>query len=95
VAGGTSGLNNGTNANRNGSPGLLLVNPNLPLNGFLFNEIFSMLTYSTVDSICEGEVPPTILGALPTGGNGTYTYQWQKSYNKLAKPGKEGKGTKE
>ncbi len=70
VAGGTSGLNNGTNANRNGSPGLLLVNPNLPLNGFLFNEIFSMLTYSTVDSICEGEVPPTILGAQPAGGDG-------------------------
>lgn len=84
AAGGTSGLNNGTNPNRTGSPGLIIVNPNFPLNGFIFNEIFLSVTYTTVDSICEGEVPPTILGTQPTGGNGAYTYQWQKSYDKIA-----------
>lgn len=83
VAGGTSGLNNGTNPDRNGFPGMLLVNPSIPLNGFIFNEIFFNLSYSTVDSICEGEEPPMILGAQPAGGFGSYTYQWQKSYDKL------------
>ncbi|HUW91891.1 MAG TPA: gliding motility-associated C-terminal domain-containing protein [Bacteroidales bacterium] len=83
VAGGLSGLNNGTNPNRDGFTGLALINPNLPLNGFIFNEIFSNITYSTVDSICEGETPPTILGAQPAGGDGSYTYQWQKSYDNL------------
>jgi hypothetical protein len=65
----------------NGEAGLVTSGLNLPLNGFLFNTIFSEETMTQIDSICEGEVPPELPGSLATGGSGTYTYQWQKSYN--------------
>ncbi|MCU0377090.1 MAG: gliding motility-associated C-terminal domain-containing protein, partial [Bacteroidales bacterium] len=47
----------------------------------LFNTIFSEETMTQTDSICEGEVPPVLPGSLATGGSGSYTYLWQKSYN--------------
>jgi len=33
---------------------------------------------AAVTTICSGQ-PITIVGATPTGGNGTYTYQWEQS----------------
>jgi gliding motility-associated-like protein len=56
---------NGGSANR--------LNP--LLNGFLFNVIGKTRT------ICYGDVPQSILGTTPRGGNGSYTYQWQKREN--------------
>lgn len=35
-------------------------------------------------TICSGMTPQAISGTTPTGGNGTYTYQWQSSTNTLA-----------
>ncbi len=32
-------------------------------------------------TICEGDAPSTLLGAIPTGGNGSFTYQWQSAVN--------------
>jgi large repetitive protein len=32
-------------------------------------------------TICAGTVPALLTGQLPTGGNGTFTYQWQSSTN--------------
>jgi gliding motility-associated-like protein len=49
-------------------PGLVL-----PLNGFLFNVIYG------TDTVCKGQVPNTITGSQPKGGNGIYTYEWLQS----------------
>lgn len=32
-------------------------------------------------SVCTGQVPPGIVGSLPSGGTGTYTYIWESSSN--------------
>ncbi|NVO18931.1 MAG: hypothetical protein HXX13_04490, partial [Bacteroidetes bacterium] len=34
---------------------------------------------SANQTICNGETPASITAAAPTGGSGTFTYQWQKS----------------
>ncbi|WP_162428224.1 endonuclease [Pontibacter pudoricolor] len=34
---------------------------------------------SGAQTVCIGQAPATIIGSAPTGGNGTYTYQWQTS----------------
>jgi len=49
-------------------PGLVL-----PLNGFLFNIIYG------TDTVCKGQVPNTITGSQPKGGNGNYSYEWLQS----------------
>jgi hypothetical protein len=36
-------------------------------------------TASTSQTICSGQTPATLTGTTPTGGSGTYTYQWQSS----------------
>ncbi len=36
-------------------------------------------TISSSQTICSGSTPSTLTGALPTGGNGTYTYSWLSS----------------
>ena len=36
-------------------------------------------TISSAQSICYNSTPALLTGTLPTGGNGTYTYQWQQS----------------
>jgi len=81
VAGGQGGIHSGGDPNRDGSPGLVRSNLNLPLNGFLFNEIYIAYNLSQLDSICEGMIPPKLTGTRPAGGSGTYTYQWQRSYD--------------
>ena len=36
---------------------------------------------SSDQTICAGQIPATLQGQTPTGGNGTITYQWQSSTN--------------
>ncbi|MDP4272676.1 MAG: hypothetical protein Q8907_00165 [Bacteroidota bacterium] len=36
-------------------------------------------TISTSQTVCNGAIPTKLVGTSPTGGNGTYTYQWQSS----------------
>jgi len=36
-------------------------------------------TISSAQTICSGTSPATLNGSSPTGGNGTFTFQWQKS----------------
>ncbi len=83
VAGGIGGYNMGAESLLDGYPGTIKAGLNIPLNGFLFNEIYSSVNLTATDSICEGEVPPELLGTLPAGGSGTYTYQWQRSENNI------------
>jgi gliding motility-associated-like protein len=84
VAGGLSGLNNGGDPDKDGYPGIIATNLKMPLNGFLFNAVYSSRTLTQIDSICEGTTPPRLTGTLPAGGSGTYTYQWQKSYDMIS-----------
>ncbi len=81
VTGGAGGLHASGNPNLNGQPGLRRNNLNLPLNGFLFNEIYVVRNLTRIDSVCEGTAPPKITGTRPAGGSGSYSYQWQKSYD--------------
>lgn len=81
VDGGQGGIHSGGDPNLDGLPGAIRNNLILPLNGFLFNEIYIARTQNQLDSICEGMVPPRITGTMPAGGSGTYTYQWQRSYD--------------
>jgi len=34
-------------------------------------------------SFCSGANPPVLVGNIPTGGTGTYTYQWESSLNNV------------
>ena len=61
------------NAGNNGTPGAVLPELILPLNGFLFNVLYGG------DTICQGQVPGTITASQPKGGDGSYSYQWIKS----------------
>lgn len=81
VAGGQGGIHSAGDPNKDGLPGTIRNNLNLPLNGFLFNEIYVAHNLMMLDSICEGMIPPKMTGTRPAGGSGTYTYQWQKSYD--------------
>jgi len=36
---------------------------------------------SAAQTICQGTRPDTLRGQTPTGGNGTFTYQWESSTN--------------
>ena len=45
----------------------------LPLNGFLFNSL------TGTDTLCQGQVPNTIRGSMPKGGESGYIYQWIQS----------------
>ncbi|MGB8357657.1 MAG: gliding motility-associated C-terminal domain-containing protein [Bacteroidales bacterium] len=79
VTGGMGGTHIAGDPDKDGSPGAKWTNLRLPLNGFLFNAVYSSRTLNQVDSICEGMLPPKLTGTRPTGGSGTYTYKWQRS----------------
>jgi gliding motility-associated-like protein len=83
VDGGMSGTHIAGDPDKDGSPGTKWTNLKLPLNGFLFNSVYSSITLNQVDSICEGMVPPKLTGTRPAGGSGTYTYKWQRSLNDI------------
>lgn len=55
----------------------------LPLNGFLFNTIYSSVTFTNTDTICEGDIPSLLLGTKPKGGTPPYDYEWESSTDKL------------
>jgi len=58
-----------------GGNGKLFYDLKTPLNGYYFNAV------SGSDTLCEGQQPDTLYGSIPKGGNGDFTYYWQKSYN--------------
>ena len=41
--------------------------------------VISENSISGAQTICEGDMPATLNGTAPAGGNGIYTYQWQSS----------------
>jgi hypothetical protein len=63
----------------NGQPGATWTGLQLKLNGFLFNSIYSRRTKSATEFICQNTVPSEMIGTQPTGGNGTFSIQWQRS----------------
>lgn len=77
----TTELNGGTSGANGGASGETRPNFVAVLNGFLFNSISSSVTGNQVDSICSNMRPQKIIGTIPVGGSGSYTYVWQKSYN--------------
>ncbi len=64
-----------------GDPGEQRVGFKALLNGFLYNSISSSITGNQVDSICSNVLPKKIMGTIPIGGIGPYTYIWEKSYD--------------
>jgi gliding motility-associated-like protein len=60
-----------------GHYGVKLNNMIINLTGFLFN------TLKGIDTICAGQVPNKITGSRPKGGDGNYTWKWQKSIDSL------------
>jgi hypothetical protein len=68
----------------NGQNGQTLPGLQLNLNGFLFNAIYSSQTKTTNDVICANTVPPEMIGTQPVGGDGTYTFQWQRSSDNIS-----------
>ncbi len=67
-----------------GSSGELTNDLIVPLTGFLFNSIYSSRTGMLLDTICEDEVPPLMLGTHPKGGTPGYTFVWESSEDKAA-----------
>jgi hypothetical protein len=43
------------------------------------NPVISSNTLTAAQTICTGTAPIALTGSTPTGGNGSYTYQWQSS----------------
>lgn len=78
LTGGNAGINLKSTVTyhaTNGNPAILsegIYSVILPINGFLFNTIASPQT------ICYQQIPDTLNGSQPRGGNGEYTYSWQK-----------------
>ncbi len=65
-----------------GNPGEVTNGLVVPLTGFLFNAIYSSRTGMLVDTICEDEVPPLMVGTQPKGGTLPYTFVWESSEDK-------------
>lgn len=59
--------------------GDLIVNIIPNVNGFLFNSIRSEVTGNQSDSICSNVPFGKIAGTVPIGGQGPYTFTWEKS----------------
>ncbi len=43
------------------------------------NPVIANNSVSSPQTICSGTTPNTLSGSLPTGGNGSYTYNWESS----------------
>jgi len=65
-----------------GFPGEITSDLVVPLTGFLFNSIYSSRTGMLLDTICEDDVPPLMLGTQPKGGTLPYTFVWESSEDK-------------
>ncbi len=74
LSGGDPGNTNvcGTYGATTANDGNTLFNLVTTLNGFLFNYIYGDQT------ICQYQMPDSIYGSTPKGGNGNYTYLWKK-----------------
>lgn len=81
VSGGANGFTGTKPPTFFGLTGRISTGLLLPLNGFLYNAIYTSKKLTAVDSICYGMVPPALKGTQPTGGTAPYTFQWQKSYD--------------
>lgn len=81
---GPRGTNGGTQNSQDGFTGYSYSNFVPVLNGFLFNTIRSSVTGNLTDSICSNNIPYQMLGTIPVGGSGNYTYLWQKRKYRLA-----------
>jgi len=73
----------GSTGGTSGSDGEALTTYTPTLNGFLFNSVRSSVTGDQVDSIYSNVLPPKITGTKPVGGTLSYTYLWEKSYDKI------------
>ncbi len=60
-----------------GSTGAKITNLISPLTGFLFNSVRGK------DTICAGQTPNLLTASQPKGGDGTYTFVWEKSINSI------------
>ncbi|MCX6268972.1 MAG: hypothetical protein NTW16_16730 [Bacteroidetes bacterium] len=47
------------------------------------NPVFAVGRIDSPQTICTGTAPAELTGTSPTGGSGTYTYQWQQSVNNV------------
>ncbi|WP_210466867.1 gliding motility-associated C-terminal domain-containing protein [Rufibacter roseolus] len=45
------------------------------------NPLIANNAISENQAVCTGEKPADLLGTLPTGGNGSYTFLWEQSFN--------------
>ncbi|NOY35948.1 MAG: gliding motility-associated C-terminal domain-containing protein [Chlorobi bacterium] len=86
ISGGAKGVSlNGSCASyvgADGGDGIILASLSVPLTGFLFNSVVSSVSGDITDTICEGEVVPKLLGSIPKGGTGPYTFTWESSNDK-------------
>ncbi len=82
MTGGSPGNGSGSTAT-GGTAGEKRLGFKAVLNGFLFNSISSSVTGNQIDSICSNILPKKIIGTKPVGGNGPYTYLWEKSFNQV------------
>ncbi|HCC69722.1 MAG TPA: hypothetical protein DEQ09_01000, partial [Bacteroidales bacterium] len=81
IDGGKAGRINypvGLSQGGDGGNGLVRTNLEMLLNGFLFNSIVFSSNATQTDSICYGQVPPSITGTEPVGGDEPYTFRWEK-----------------
>jgi gliding motility-associated-like protein len=44
----------------------------------------NLITAPAIALLCSGSTPATVNGSNPSGGNGSYTYQWQSSTDNIA-----------
>jgi gliding motility-associated-like protein len=75
--GGQAELTCSYNSGATGGKGAVIPDVVLPLNGFLFNVLYGG------DTICQWQVPGTITASQPKGGDGSYSFQWEKSINQV------------
>ncbi len=53
-----------------------------PVSDFMLLTIDHLATNNIISAnqdLCTGSIPNQLIGTIPTGGNGTYTYQWESS----------------
>ena len=94
---GTSWTNISGATTANYSPGALFVPTRFrrlvhsgPCTDHISNEVLidvngTLAAYEigSAQTICAGAIPVLLNGQAPTGGNGTYTYQWQSSTDQI------------
>ncbi len=62
-----------TGSASSGSPGIVINNLKVPVNGFILNFM------PDAQTVCEGIVPDPLMASPARGGSGSFTYKWLKS----------------